>query len=101
MTKNTKIKTPYKRFLNVGMAEGISFIALVCIAMPLKYFADMPEIVTIVGLIHGVLFVAFVTVLAYVTNFYGWRTKTAVISFLLSLVPFGTFWLKKVTQDAD
>lgn len=99
MNKN-KIKTPYKRFLSIGMAEGLSFLILVFVAMPLKYFYGFSEAVRIVGLIHGVLFIGFVTVLIFVTNFYGWKVKIVLLSFLLSLLPFGTFWLKKITQDA-
>lgn len=99
MTSN-KIKTPYKRFLNIGMVEGISFVVLVFVAMPLKHFWGIPEAVRIIGMIHGVLFIAFVALLVYVTNFYGWKARTVLLSFILSLIPFGTFWLKEITKDA-
>jgi integral membrane protein len=100
MTNNNNVKTPFKRFLNIGMAEGVSFIVLLFIAMPLKYMANMPEAVKIVGMIHGVLFIMYAVVLVYVTNFYGWKIKIAIIAFLLSFLPFGTFLLKKLTKDA-
>ena len=41
------------------MAEGVSFLVLLLVAMPLKYLANMPMAVTIVGGLHGILFVAF------------------------------------------
>lgn len=46
-------------FRKIAFAEGVSFLVLLLIAMPLKYFADMPIAVTIVGGLHGLLFVAF------------------------------------------
>ena len=66
-----KIKTPFKRFLNIGAAEGISFLVLLFIAMPFQYMAHMHEPVRIVGMIHGILFIAYSIMLIYVTNFYG------------------------------
>jgi integral membrane protein len=49
-----------KNYLTVGKIEGYSYLALLFIAMPLKYLADIPTAVRIAGSIHGVLFVAFV-----------------------------------------
>ncbi|HET7817818.1 MAG TPA: DUF3817 domain-containing protein, partial [Bacteroidia bacterium] len=56
MANNNKI---LNRFLKVGLAEGLSFIILLAIAMPLKYFAGIPAAVRIVGMLHGLLFIAF------------------------------------------
>src|SRR5690606_38959818 len=53
------LSNPVWRLRMVGMAEGLSYIALLGIAMPLKYMADMPIAVRIVGSIHGALFVLF------------------------------------------
>jgi integral membrane protein len=95
-----KVKTPLNRFLNIGTLEGWSYLLLLFIAMPLKYYAGIPEAVRLVGLIHGILFIAYVILLIYVSNFYGWKFKITVIAFILSLVPFGTFYLKKLSQNA-
>jgi integral membrane protein len=97
---NSNVKTPLKRFLNIGTIEGISYLLLLFIAMPLKYYAGMPEAVKVVGLIHGVLFIAYIILLIYVTNFYGWRFKTVILAFIVSLIPFGTFYLKNITRNA-
>ena len=48
----------YSWFRKIAMAEGVSFLVLLLIAMPLKYMADYPKAVTIVGGLHGVLFIA-------------------------------------------
>jgi len=97
----TPTKTPFKRLINIGNIEGISYLILLFIAMPLKYFAGMPDAVRIVGMLHGVLFIAYVIALAYCTNYYGWKIKRVLVAFLLSLVPFGTFFLEKTVRNAN
>ena len=52
------------RLRAVGMVEAVSFLLLLGVAMPLKYFAGMPLAVKIAGWIHGLLFIAFGRVLA-------------------------------------
>ena len=82
-------------FRKIAIAEGLSFLALLLIAMPLKYFAGLPMAVKIFGWAHGVLFVAFIA-LSFETktilnkNFI-WMMKALVASVL----PFGTFVLEK------
>ena len=85
-------------FLKVGFAEGISFLILLFIAMPLKYFMDMPMPVKIVGMAHGVLFIVFCILLLMTTIKYKWSIKMAIIGFLLSFLPFGTFYLERILK---
>lgn len=82
-------------FRKVAMAEGTSFLLLLFIAMPLKYFASEPLPVKIVGYAHGFLFVAFM-VLAFAVKFefrrsWAWGVK----AFIASIIPFGTFLMEK------
>lgn len=96
--EDKSIKTPLGRLLKIGFAEGLSFLILLFIAMPLKYMVDMPEPVRIVGMLHGILFVMFAFALLQATLAYNWKIKTAVIAFLLSFLPFGTFFLEKILK---
>ncbi|MGC1241180.1 MAG: DUF3817 domain-containing protein [Chryseosolibacter sp.] len=75
-----------------GLLEGLSFIILLAIAMPLKYLAGRPEMVSIVGMAHGVLFVLyiFLTIVAKVK--YPWSWKKMLLLWAASVVPFGTFY---------
>lgn len=82
-------------FIQTGHAEGVSFLVLLFIAMPLKYMFDMPLAVRIVGSLHGVLFVAYVLLLALVHIKLKLKISQSIGLFLLSLVPFGTFYLHK------
>lgn len=88
-------------FLRIAFAEGVSYLILLLIAMPLKYFAAMPAPVRIVGMAHGVLFIAFCILLAMSTLKYKWSAKIAIIGFLLSFVPFGTFYLERLLKKQN
>ena len=85
-----------KWFLLIGKIEGYSYLVLLFIAMPLKYIFNIPEFVRPVGSVHGVLFVAFMLLLALMFFKVKLSFKNSVFAFLLSLVPFGTFFLKRL-----
>lgn len=74
----------------VGLMEGVSYLVLlVCSA--LKRALNMPELIKIPGMIHGVLFVLFVIVLIDAHISYKWTFKKSLLAFLASLLPFGNF----------
>ena len=82
-------------FRKVAFAEGISFLLLLLIAMPLKYLADMPVYVKIVGYIHGFLFVAFVALAFAVKSEYNRSIAWLAKAFVSSIIPFGTLYMEK------
>jgi len=84
-----------RRFMFIALLEGISYLLLLCIAMPLKYYADMPGPVKYIGWAHGVLFVLFCFYLVKVWMGYKWGFWKATGAFIASLLPFGTFVLDK------
>ncbi|PTM58718.1 DUF3817 domain-containing protein [Desmospora activa] len=83
--------TPLSRFRVVSMLEGISFLLLLGIAMPLKYLADIPSPVTIVGWIHGVLFILYLAAGAHVSWSDRWSIKRMAGALIAALLPFGPF----------
>ena len=83
--------SPLCRFRAVALLEGVSFLVLLFIAMPLKYMADMPLLVKYTGWAHGVLFVMYVVSLLEVSLKLRWSFLTMCLAFVASLVPFGTF----------
>lgn len=83
------------RFSIVAIAEGISFLLLLGIAMPLKYFAGIPEAVTYTGWIHGVLFVAFLAMAFEVKTALDKNMIWYAGAFIASVLPFGTFVLDR------
>ncbi|WP_031427953.1 DUF3817 domain-containing protein [Flavimarina sp. Hel_I_48] len=82
------------RFFKIlGILEGISFLGLLLITMPLKYFYDNPVPNQWLGMAHGVLFIAYVIVAVIVSRQLRWSFKTLVIVLICSVVPCGTFWM--------
>ena len=89
--KKENSKKLLHRFRMIGIAEGISFLVLLLIAMPLKYFFNFPEAVKVTGWIHGALFIAFIyfafEVMGTLKKNFGWFVK----AFIAAFVPLGTF----------
>lgn len=84
-----------KRFRIISFVEGISYLALLFIAMPIKYLGDNPIPVKIVGMTHGVLFMLFVYLLYVVARKHKWDKKFVFFAFITSLLPFGMFFLDR------
>ncbi|MFZ1255440.1 MAG: DUF3817 domain-containing protein [Saprospiraceae bacterium] len=83
------------RFRIIAICEGISYLLLLFIAMPLKYFANFPQAVLIVGWIHGFLFIAYMIAGLDVSIKYKWGLKRICIAVIASLLPFGPFILDR------
>ena len=90
------------RFRFVAIAEGISYVVLVFIGMPLKYLADQPLTVEIVGWIHGILFISYLILGTQAAADEKWSLRFVAIAFAAALVPGGTFWLDRhLRPDPD
>lgn len=83
----------------LGNIEGISYLLLLGIAMPMKYYFGMPMAVKITGMAHGVLFVAYCLLLAICMKKFEWTFKFGVYLFIATLVPFGTFVTDRKVRD--
>ena len=79
----------------IGNIEGWSYLILLFVAMPLKYMVGIPLAVKIVGMAHGILFIAFVAVLIDTAIKHRWNFAFSFMAFVASLIPFGTFFLNK------
>lgn len=85
--------TPIGRLRILGMLEGASFLILLGIAMPLKYLAGRPEMVRVVGMAHGVLFLLFVAAVLRVAMEMRWPLARVAAALAASVLPFGPFVL--------
>ncbi len=88
-------KDTFSRFRTISFIEGISFLVLLFIAMPLKYLAGIPLAVKIVGMTHGILFILFVIALYKSVREYNWQNKMTIKLFIYSLIPFGFIPIEK------
>ncbi|MCR9252747.1 MAG: DUF3817 domain-containing protein [bacterium] len=88
------VKTALGRFRIVAFLEGLSFLAILFITMPLKYGFDQPMPNKYVGMAHGVLFIAYIMMVIQLKFEKGWENKLTFLSLLASIVPFGTFYME-------
>ncbi|MEZ4739413.1 MAG: DUF3817 domain-containing protein [Flavobacteriales bacterium] len=84
-----------RRFRSVAIAEGWSFLVLLFIAMPLKYLADLPWAVKVVGWAHGVLFILYWAAAVPLFTKLKWDVERVIGLGLASILPFGTFVLER------
>lgn len=82
-------------FKKIALLEGISLLALLFFAMPMKYVFDQEIYVKTIGMAHGILFILYV-ILALLLKFtLNWSYKLLAIIGLASIIPFGTFYVEK------
>ncbi|MFD2518779.1 DUF3817 domain-containing protein [Salinimicrobium flavum] len=84
-----------KSFRWISIFEGISFLVLLLIAMPLKYIWNAPEMVQIVGMAHGLLFVAYILGALWLYRKLDWKFSTLMIICISSVLPLGPFYVEK------
>lgn len=89
------------RLRMAGIAEGISFVTLLFIAMPAKYIGGDPGLILYVGWVHGLLFLLYILALISVKINLEWKFRKAAVAFLASLVPFGTFIMDKSLRKEE
>ncbi|MBX2915740.1 MAG: DUF3817 domain-containing protein [Cyclobacteriaceae bacterium] len=90
-----------KLYRRIALAEGISFLVLLLIAMPLKYYFDMPMAVKAVGWVHGLLFIAYILLTFSVVGTMQWNWFSTLVALAVSLIPAGTFWLDKSLKKRE
>jgi len=90
------LKTDRGRLRSMAAVEGISYILLVGIAVPIKYLLNDPNWVKWLGQIHGILFIAFLVLSIQYARTHRWKFTT-LLWFLLvsSFIPFGTFYMDR------
>ncbi|OLY90807.1 integral membrane protein [Cnuella takakiae] len=90
-----KLHPTVKRLRLLGYLEAISWLALLFIAMPLKYMWDMPTMVRYVGWAHGILFILYCLHLLLVKQVLKWSFGKMLTGGIAAFLPFGTLWFDK------
>lgn len=88
----TFFTSPKSRLRVVGALEGLSYLLLLFIAVPLKRLGGHPEAVQILGPIHGLLFTLYVMTVIQARTEYQWPLGKTALALLASIIPGGTFW---------
>lgn len=98
-SNSEKMKT-LQRFRVISITEGISFLVLLFIAMPMKYTMDMPLAVTYVGWVHGALFVLYILIIFPTSRKLNWSYMKTFWGVIVSVLPFGPFLFdRKLKQE--
>jgi integral membrane protein len=84
-----------KFFKVVALLEGTSLLLLLLFAMPMKYIFQIPIFVQMIGMAHGVLFIAYIIMAVMLKIECNWNFKKFSIISVASVVPFGTFYVDK------
>lgn len=82
-------------YRKIAVIEGISYLILLFIAMPLKYFFNIPEAVKYFGWIHGILFLVFFVILLLSFIKYRWSWMRLALYLLASVLPVVPFILDR------
>lgn len=82
-------------FRIIALLEGLSYILLLFIATPIKYMADDPQYVRLLGMPHGLLFIAYIVIAVLISKDLKWSNKTLWIVLVAAIIPFGTFYIDK------
>lgn len=89
------VTTSLGRLRIIGFIEGISFLLILFVTMPLKYFYSMGEPNKVIGMLHGLLFVLYIYAVMQASFDKKWKFKRSLLAILASIIPFGTFWADK------
>ena len=78
-----------------AILEGLSYLFILFIGMPLKYGLDIPSPNYIGGMLHGLLFMLYIGLIYPTVKKLNWNLKTILLAGIVSIIPFGTFWFDK------
>ncbi|WP_411767515.1 DUF3817 domain-containing protein [Winogradskyella sp. A3E31] len=88
--KNTKAF-----FRLIALLEGVSYILLLFVATPIKYLQGDPQYVKLLGMPHGILFMAYIVLAIWLKPEYNWNQRSFITVLIASIIPFGTFYVDK------
>lgn len=84
-----------KAFRVIALLEGISYLLLLFVGVPLKYLAGNEILVKVLGMPHGILFIAYIMLAFALQAEKKWGSKDMLIILAASLIPLGTFYVDK------
>ncbi len=82
-------------FRIISFLEGTSYLLLLFVAVPIKYFWNDPQYVKLLGMPHGLLFVVYIVIAYLIKDQMQWKGRSLAEVLLASIIPFGTFYIDK------
>jgi integral membrane protein len=83
----------------LARAEGLSYVLLVFVAMPLKHGLGEPLPVRVIGAVHGLLFLAWVLGLVRSARQRGWPRDLTWLGLVTSMIPMGFVFFEAALRD--
>ena len=84
-----------KTFRVISLLEALSFVILLLVAMPIKYILGNPELVRVVGMAHGILFVLYILGALLFKKKLNWSNQILVVVILCSIIPLGPLYVDR------
>ncbi|MCK5816222.1 MAG: DUF3817 domain-containing protein [Flavobacteriaceae bacterium] len=84
-----------KIFRIAALLEGLSYLLLLFVAMPIKYLLEDPQYVKMLGMPHGMFFIGYVVLAFLIRSDYKWNSRQFMVILIASVIPFGTFYVDK------
>lgn len=85
------IETALRNYRVIAWVTGIGLLVLVLVAMPLKYFAGSPGLVSVVGMLHGFLYMIYIVLALLLAERCRWRPLDALVVLAAGTIPFASF----------
>ena len=82
-------------FRLIALLEGVSYLLLLFVAVPMKYMSGDESYVKMLGMPHGLLFLAYIVLAFMISSELKWNRRTLITVLVASVVPFGTFYVEK------
>ena len=82
-------------FRLITILEGLSYVLLLFVAVPVKYFGNNDVFVKLLGMPHGILFMGYLLFAFYLKDTYQWKWRQTLIVLIASVIPFGTFYVDR------
>lgn len=88
---NTLLNLRWLRW--ASLSEGATLLLLVCLAVPLKRLAGLPEFVTVMGPVHGAAFLIYVAMVVRAGSAGLLTSAETTRMMLVAFIPFGAFFM--------
>lgn len=93
------LSSPLRLFRTVAVAEAVTW-GLLLFGMFLKYVTETTEVaVSVFGMIHGVVFIAYVLTALVVWVDQRWSPVRGVLGLAAAVPPFFTVWFDRATEQ--
>ncbi|WP_350009243.1 DUF3817 domain-containing protein [Pseudomonas sp. WHRI 8822A] len=98
--RNVKVSedAPARALIWAARFEGTTLLLLLCIAVPLKHLAGYPQLVSLLGPVHGVAFIIYVSITLKTATEHAWSSGVLLRVLFAALLPFGGFFTARFLQ---